>query len=89
MTLEMVKEMIGKCLDVYEVEEKTFPEGDLGALTQIEFNNRYKGGNIDVWSSGWFGVFVWDYVKEEELLNVLVDPESDQEPLLTRLKELL
>lgn len=89
MTLEIVKETLGASLEGYEVEERSFPEGDLGALLQIEFNNSTKGGNVDLWSSGWFGVFVWDYVNERELLNVLVDPTSDQTPLLKQLKMLL
>ncbi|MGJ1458016.1 hypothetical protein [Sphingobacterium multivorum] len=89
MTLEIVKEILATKLEAYEVEERNFPEGDLGSLLQIEFNNSSKGGNIDLWSSDWFGVFLWDYVNEKELLNVLIDPTGDQKHLLGRLKMLL
>lgn len=89
MTIEMVKEVLGESLEGYEVKERRFAEGDLGALAQIEFNSSAKGGNIDIWSLGWFGVFVYDYMNEEILLNVLLDPTGDRKPLLKQLKALL
>jgi hypothetical protein len=75
----------------FEVKYKFFEKGDFGSLNQIEFNSKEKGGEIDFWSTGRLSIFVWDYEKEEELLNVLLMLEQDNEKELAfqKLKELL
>lgn len=60
----------------FELQHKYFEEGDFGTLNQIEFNSLKIGGNIDFWSLGWIGIFIWDYQKEKELFNVLLNPEQ-------------
>lgn len=71
------KENIMENLGGYEVIEKSFPEGDFGSLEQIEFNSDQISGNIDFWSKGWIGVFVWNNKEEKELLNVLSEPHEE------------
>lgn len=81
-------------LENYKLNYKFFDEGDFGtfgALNQIEFNSEKIGGNIDFWGLGWLGIFVWDHKKEEELLNVLVEPDNEEKQIeaFRKLEELL
>jgi hypothetical protein len=89
--IEWFKSELAPQLPGYELEYKFFGEGDFGALNQVEFNSSKIGGNIDFWSLGWLGVFVGDYQKEEELINVIVNPDHEEEKRLTvdKLKKLL
>jgi hypothetical protein len=50
-------------------------------LNQVEGNKKKLGGNIDFWGLGWLGVFVWDYEKEEQLLNLLIEPSQEEEKI--------
>ena len=85
------KEEVEPCMKNFEIKYKFFEKGDFGALNQVEFNSKEKGGEIDFWSTGWLGVHLVDYVKGEELLNVFLEPyrEEEKEKVLRRLKELL
>lgn len=65
----------------YELNYKYFEEGDFGSLNQVEFNSKKIGGNIDFWGLGWLGIFVWDYGEEKQLLNVLIDPNHEEEKM--------
>ena len=65
----------------YKLDYKFFSEGDFGSLNQVEFNSRKIGGNIDFWDLGWLGIFVWDYEKEEQLLNLLIEPSQEEEKI--------
>lgn len=75
----------------YELEYKFFDEGDFGSLNQIEFNSKKIGGNVDFWGLGWLGIFVWNYETEEQLLNVLLEPnqKKEQDEALRQLQDLL
>lgn len=89
--IEWFKSELAPQLKGYELEYKFFGEGDFGSLNQVEFNSSKIGGNIDFWGLGWLGVFVWDYQKEEELINVLIKPDDDEKKRLAidELKKLL
>jgi len=89
--IEWFKLEVAPQLTGYELEYKFFGEGDFGSLNQVEFNSSKIGGNIDFWGLGWLGVFVWDYQKEEELINVLINPDQEEEKKLAidKLKRLL
>ncbi len=63
----------------YEIEYKSFPQGDFGNLEQVAFNSDKNGGEIDFWSSGCLGMHFVDYVLGAELLNVFLLPHQDQE----------
>ena len=75
----------------YEVEYRFFENGDLGDLNSVEFNSEERGGAIEFWSSGWLYVHFVDYIKGDELLNILLEPEQYEEKhkILNELKELL
>ena len=60
-------------------------------MNQIEFNSKRIGGNIDFWELGWLGIFVWDYEKEEQILNILLEPNQNEEKekVFKQLEEIL
>lgn len=76
---EWFKKEIAPLLKGYELDYKFFEEGDFGSLNQVEFNSKSKGGSIDFWELGWLGIFIWDYKKEEQQLNILIEPGQEEE----------
>lgn len=73
------KSIIEPTLSGFEINYRSFDDGDFGSLNQVEFNSEEKGGNVDFWGLGWLGIFLWDYKKEEEIMNVLLGPEQEKE----------
>lgn len=73
------KEIVEPTLKGYEIEYRYYEEGDFGSLNQVEFNSKEKGGNVDFWGLGWLGLYVWDYEKEEEIMNILLSPDQENE----------
>jgi len=89
--IEWFKNKIAPKLDGYTLEYKFFKDGDFGSLTQVEFNSNQIGGNIDFWGLGWIGLFVWNYQEEKQILNILLEPnqEEEKEKAFERLQYLL
>ncbi len=89
--IEWFKDELAPKLEGYELDYKFFDEGDFGSLNQVEFNSKKRGGNIDFWGLGWLGIFVWDYETEEQLLNLLLEPnqEREKEEAFKKLQEFL
>lgn len=89
--MEWFKNDVAAKLKGYEVSYKFFSEGDFGSLSQVEFNSKKLGGNIDFWGLGWLGIFVWNYEAEEQIFNVLIEPHQvdEKEKALKWLRELL
>ncbi|GGN10702.1 hypothetical protein GCM10010967_53230 [Dyadobacter beijingensis] len=63
----------------YDIEYRFFENGDFGTLNQVVINSTKKGGGIDFWEFGWLGIDLYDYEKEELLLNVLLEPHEYNE----------
>jgi len=89
INIDSFKSELAPRLKEYKLEYRFFDEGDFGSLNQIEFNSSKIGGNIDFWGLGWLGIFVWDYRKEEQLLNVLIKPEEEEEKKIVMNKLIL
>jgi hypothetical protein len=89
--IEWFKSDLAPKLEGYDLSYTFFNEGDFGSLSQVEFNSKKIGGNIDFWGLGWLGIFVWNYETEEQMFNVLVEShqEEEKEEALKRLQELL
>jgi hypothetical protein len=85
------KENIISHLESYDIQEKSFSNGDFGDLEQIEFNSEKISGNIDFWSKGWVGVFVWNNICESEMLNILSEPNEEERIIdsFNKLKEII
>lgn len=73
------KDFIEPEMNGFETGYKYWEEGDFGSLNQIEFNSRKIGGNIDFWGSGFLGIFVWDYERDLEIMNVLLETHEIKE----------
>ena len=88
---EWFKAEFHEALAGYEVQHRFFPDGDFGDLDQVEFNSLKKGGGIDFWSSGMLFVHLVDYVTDEELINVMLDPDqkSEKAAVLAKLRSML
>ncbi len=77
--IDWFKKSIAPNLEGYEILYKFFENGDFGSLNQVEFNSEKMGGVIDFWSTGWLGIHLIDYLKEDELLNVFFEPNQNSE----------
>jgi hypothetical protein len=75
----------------YELNYRFFDEGDFGSLNQVEFNSKKIGGNIDFWELGWLGIFIWNYETQEQLFNILIEPNQvqEKEKAMQKLQEIL
>ena len=84
------KNEIAPYLKGYEIKYKFFENGDFGDINQVELNSDKMGCEIDFWSTGWLSIFVWDFQKEEQLLNIFLEPqqEEEKENAFKRLQEL-
>lgn len=58
-----------------------FTEGDLGDIKRIEFESGFKVGTIDLWSSGWVGIDIFNIEINEQVLNILC-PENEKNKIL-------
>ncbi len=73
---QWLNEVMVPLLDNYQVEYLFFEQGDFGSLDQLRFETALKGGEIDCWSSGWFGITMVDYVDGGVLLNCFLGPDE-------------
>lgn len=89
--IDWFKNEIANSLKGYEFIYKFFKDGDFGSLNQVEFSSEAISGNIDFWGLNWLGIFVWDSIKEEELLNILLEPHQyeEKERALKEMEKLL
>lgn len=68
-------------LQGFQVTYRFYPEGDFGALDQVAFDSDDYSGEIDYWSSGWLSVGLWDHRKNEQMLNVFLEPDQATEKI--------
>lgn len=75
----------------YKVEYLSFKEGDFGDLERVDFIGDLMGGSIDFWSSGWLGLYLYDYNKEKVILNILLETDQiiEKEKYINELKSCL
>ena len=66
-------------LGEYKIKYLSFENGDFGDVERIEFEGKNKGGSIDFWSTGWIGIHAYNYKEEQEIINVLLEPEEHLE----------
>ena len=78
-TLEWFKKEVSPDLLNYKITYRNYKNGDFGDLDQIIIESEILGGGIDFWSSGWLGIDLYDYEKEELLINVLLEPTEEYE----------
>jgi hypothetical protein len=64
------KEAVAPRLEDYKPEYRFYEQGEFGSFDQAIFNSPKKGGEIDFGGLGWLSIHLWDYEKNEQLLNV-------------------
>ena len=88
-TLEWFKKEVSPDLLNYKITYWNYKNGDFGDLDQIIIESKILGGGIYFWSSGWLEIDLYDYEKEELLINVLLEPTEEYEIHLKNLIETL
>ena len=88
-TSEWFKKEVSPDLLNYEITYRNYKNGDFVDLDQIIIESKSLGGEIDFWSSGWLEIVLYDYEKEELLINVLLEPTEEYETHLKNLIETL
>jgi len=89
--IEWFKMELEPLLTSYEIIYKYFKDGDLGDLTQVEFNSLEQGGEVDFWSSGWLNIHFVNFKTGEVIINSLVGPEDSlvKDELFDKLIEII
>ena len=88
-TLEWFKKEVSPDLLNYKITYRNYKNGDFGDLDQVIIESKILGGGIYFWSSGWLEIDLYDYEKEELLINALLEPTEEYEIHLKNLIETL
>ncbi|GHU38256.1 hypothetical protein FACS1894192_09410 [Bacilli bacterium] len=78
-SIDLFKQNLAPLLTDYKIDYRSYSEGDFGALKQVIIESEKIGGGIDFWSKGWLGLELYDYSKDNQLINVLLSPEQRKE----------
>lgn len=73
------KENLAAKFSNYKLEYRFFPDGDLGSLNEITFENLHMSGAINFWGQGYIGLFIYNNINEREEMNLLLEPDNDEE----------
>ncbi len=73
----------------FSIEYLSFENGDLGDLDEVRCESNRLGISISFWSSGYLGIFIYDYEKDLELLNIITDKKSERKDLFESIEKLL
>ena len=84
-TLEWFKKEVSPDLLNYKITYRSYKNGDFGDLDQIIIESKSLGGGIDFWSSGRLGIELYDYEKEKQIINVLLEPTEEYENHLKKI----
>ncbi len=89
--IEWFKQVIAPTIKGYEIKYRFYENGDFGPLNQVILDSPKKSGGIDFWGLGWLGVDLFDYERDEQLINILLTPnqKQEQDDALKHLQELL
>lgn len=88
-TLEWFRTEITPRLLDYKLEYRSYKNGDFGDLEQVIIKSEKKEGSIDFWSLGWLGLELYDYEKDEHLVNILLEPEEECKEIFEKFLALL
>jgi len=81
MDIDWFKECISPLMTSkgFLLEYKNFENGDFGDINRVDFEGNVRSGSIDFWSSGWLGIYIYDFEMEKDILNVLLEPSEEGE----------
>ena len=80
--IEFFKKEVASHLSSFNLEYRSYADGDFGALEQVVFNTQNIGGNFDFWESGWLGIYIYDYISDSEVCNKLLKPSEEHQETL-------
>lgn len=80
--IEFFKKEVASLLSSFNLEYRSYADGDFGALEQVVFNTQNIGGNFDFWESGWLGIYIYDYISDSEVCNKLLEPSEEHQETL-------
>jgi hypothetical protein len=63
----------------YKITYRFFENGDFGSLNQAVLQYKRIEVVIDFWGLEWLGIFAYDFEKEADLLNLLLEPNEIEE----------
>ena len=55
--MDFFKKEVASHLSSFNLEYRSYADGDLGVLEQVIFDTQNIGGNFDFWESGWLGIY--------------------------------
>lgn len=70
------KQHIEPSLEGYKVSYSSYLNGDFGNLDRVEIAGLNMLATVEIWSKGWFGIDVYDYSLDEQVMNFLLSPEE-------------
>lgn len=80
--MDFFKKEVASHLSSFNLEYRSYADGDFGALEQVVFNTQNIGGNFDFWESGWLGIYIYDYISDSEVCNKLLKPSEEHQETL-------
>ena len=80
--IEFFKKEVASLLSSFNLEYRSYADGDLGVLEQVVFDTQNIGGNFDFWESGWLGIYIYDYISDSEVCNKLLEPSEEHQETL-------
>ena len=72
------KEVASLFLSSFNLEYRSYADGDLGVLEQVIFDTQNIGGNFDFWESGWLGIYIYTIISRFRSLQI-IEPSEHQE----------
>lgn len=80
--MDFFRKEVASHLSSFNLEYRSYADGDFGALEQVVFNTQDIGGNFDFWESGWLGIYIYDYISDSEVCNILLEPSEEHQETL-------
>ena len=74
--IEFFKKEVASLLSSFNLEYRSYADGDFGALEQVVFNTQNIGGNFDFWESNLL------QISDSEVCNKLLEPSEEHQETL-------
>lgn len=78
MNMSYFKYNIAPQLNNYKLTYSSYPEGDFGSLERAVIEGNGKIAGVDIWSTGWLDIDIYDLLLDEQVMNVLLEPVEIQ-----------
>lgn len=82
------KENVAPKMTNFNIQYRLFPNGDFGALDEVNFESEKFSGTINYWGNGFLGLTLFDNIIDDTVINVLIDSNIEDEKM-TAIENLL